>query len=209
MGNGVAMSGYAHLSSAERDAIADLKAAGSSIRAVAEALGRSASTISRELRRNALDGGAYRPRIADGSYRLRRQRRAVLERDATLAGYVVDRLAEGWTPEQIAGRLRRGIERGLRGLSTETIYDWIFRPAQKVERLWRYLPRGRGRRGRRRARVSKDRLSEKIHVSQRSDAADARAEVGHWGEARARHRSECRAERSGDLPPFAPGPRAS
>ena len=104
----------------------------------------------------------------------------MLERDAALAGFVVDRLVEGWTPEQIAGRLRRGIERGLRSLSTETIYAWIFRAAQKTEKLWRYLPRGRARRGWRRARASRDRLSEKIHVSQRSDAADARAEVGHW-----------------------------
>ena len=174
------MSGYAHLSSAERDWIADLKAAGLSLRAIAGALGRAPSTISRELRRNALDGGAYRPRIADGAYRLRRQRPALLERDTVLAGYVVDRLAEGWTPEQIAGRLRRGIERGLRTLSTETIYEWIFRPGQKTEKLWRYLPRGRARRGRRRARSSRDRLSEKVHVSQRSDAADARTEVGHW-----------------------------
>ena len=104
----------------------------------------------------------------------------MLERDAALAGFVVDRLVEGWTPEQIAGRLRRGIERGLRSLSTETIYAWIFRAAQKTEKLWRYLPLGRARRGWRRARASMDRLSEKIHVSQRSDAADARAEVGHW-----------------------------
>src|SRR5699024_12533222 len=102
------MSGYAHLSSSERDAIADLKAARSCLRTIAGALGRAPSTISRELRRNALDGGAYRPRIADGSYRFRRQRPAVLERDAALAGFVVDRLAEGWTPEQIFGR---GIER--------------------------------------------------------------------------------------------------
>jgi IS30 family transposase len=91
----------------------------------------------------------------------------VLERDPTLAGYVVDRLAEGWTPEQIAGRLRCGIERELRALSTETIHDWIFRPSQKAEKLWRHVPRGRARRGRRKARVSKDRLSEKIQVSQR------------------------------------------
>jgi len=174
------MSGYSHLTSAERDAIADLRAAGAGLRTIARELGRAASTISRELRRNALDSGVYRPRIADGSYLLRRQRPAVLERDAPLAGYVVDRLTEGWTPEQIAGRLRRGIERGLRGLSTETIYAWIFRPDQKAEKLWRYLPRGRSRRGRRRRRVSKDRLSEKIHISQRSDTADARLEVGHW-----------------------------
>jgi len=174
------MPGYTHLSSAERDRIADLRTEGLSLRAIGRELGRSASTIGRELGRNALDSGAYRPRIADGAYLLRRQRPAILERDAGLAAYVVDRLAEGWTPEQIAGRLRRGIERVLRALSAETIYAWIFRPAQKAGKLWRYLPYGRSRRGRRQARASRDRIAEKIHVSQRSEHADARTEAGHW-----------------------------
>lgn len=174
------MSGYAHLAADERDRITDLRADGLSLRAIARALGRAASTVSRELRRNALDSGAYRPRIADGAYLLRRQRAAVLERDAGLAGYVIDRLAEGWTPEQIAGRLKRGVERGLRAVSTETIYAWIYRARQKAAKLWRYLPRGKARRGRRKARVSQDKISDKIHISQRSAAADARAEAGHW-----------------------------
>ena len=47
---------------------------------------------------------------------------SLLERDGVLAAYVTDRLIESWTPEQFAGRLRRGIERGLRVLSAETIY---------------------------------------------------------------------------------------
>ena len=115
------MSGYSHLTAEERDRIADLKAAGLSLRAIARALGRAASTISRELRRNALDSGAYRPHVAEGSYLLRRQRRAALETDAKLATYVTDRLAEGWTPEQIAGRLRLGIETGLRAVCGDAL----------------------------------------------------------------------------------------
>ena len=77
----------------ERDQIAALQAEGQSVRAIAQALGRSPATISRELRRNALASGAYRPTITEGSYLLRRQRPAVLERDAPLAGYLTDRLA--------------------------------------------------------------------------------------------------------------------
>ncbi len=97
------MSGYAHLTADERDRLAGLKADGLSLRAIARALGRAASTISREFKRNALESGAYRPHVADGSYMLRRQRASVLETDKALAAYVTDRLAEGWTPEQIAG----------------------------------------------------------------------------------------------------------
>ena len=174
------MGSYRHLTAEERDRIAALQAEGQSVRAIAQALGRSPATISRELRRNALASGAYRPTIAEGSYLLRRQRPAVLERDPALADYVTDRLAEGWTPEQIAGRLKRGVERGLRYVSTETIYAWIFRPAQKTAKLWRYLPRGKAKRGRRRARDSKDRIRDKVHVSERSASAAARAEPGHW-----------------------------
>lgn len=174
------MSGYKHLGSGERDRIVQLKADGLGVRAIATEIGRAPSTVSRELRRNASDSGAYRPDFADGAYLFRRQRAAVLETDACLRQFVVDRLAEGWTPEQIAGRLKCAIERGLRAVSHETIYAFIYRSAQKADRLWRYLPRRRRKRGRLRARRSKDRITDKTHISQRSDAANDREEAGHW-----------------------------
>ena len=83
-------------------------------------MGRAPSTISRELRRNGLPNGAYRPDYADSSYIHRRQRPGVLERDGRLRDYVVARLSEGWTPEQIAGRLRAKPEKGLRHICHET-----------------------------------------------------------------------------------------
>ncbi|MEC5293302.1 helix-turn-helix domain-containing protein [Aurantimonas sp. C2-6-R+9] len=49
------MSGYSHLTAEERDRLADLRADGLSLRVIAKALGRAASTISREVRRNALE----------------------------------------------------------------------------------------------------------------------------------------------------------
>lgn len=174
------MPGYSHLAADERDRIAELKAHGLSLRAIARALGRAASTISRELRRNGLDSGAYRPHVADGAYMLRRQRAAVLETDPRLAGYVTARLSEGWTPEQIAGRLRLGIETGLRAVCAETIYGWIYRAGQKTERLWRLLTRRHARRRKANARASRDRIAEKTPLSQRPGDADARETVGHW-----------------------------
>ena len=65
------MSEYSHLTAEERVRIADLKADGLSLQAIGRSLGRAASTISRELRRNALDSGAYRPHVADGAYMAR------------------------------------------------------------------------------------------------------------------------------------------
>src|SRR5919205_3889716 len=156
-----AMSGGTHLTLGEREQLAVLKAEGLSLRAIARALGRAASTVSRELRRNALPGGGYLPVHAEGCYRERRQRRAVLERDAKLGRFVRGRLLEGWTPEQIAGWLKRGEERQLRAVSCETIYAFVHRPGQKGEKLWKLLPRGRARRGRRRARQPRTTIAER------------------------------------------------
>ena len=124
------MSGGTHLELEERERLAAPKAEGLSLRAIARALGRAASTVSRELRRNALPRCGYLPVHADGCYRERRQRPAVLERDERLGRFVRERLLEGWTPEQIAGWLKRGEERGLRPVSLETIYAFVHRPGQ-------------------------------------------------------------------------------
>jgi transposase, IS30 family len=86
------MSEYSHLSPDERDYLANLRSEGLGCNAIARRLGRSASTISRELRRNACESGSYRPHVADGGYMLRRQRACVLKADPRLAAYVTDRL---------------------------------------------------------------------------------------------------------------------
>jgi len=174
------MSDYKHLTSEERDRIAELKAEGCSQKSIAEAIGRDPSTVSRELRRNSQDSGVYRPCYADGSYLYHRQRPALLEQDAQLRTYVIDRLTEGWTPEQIAGRLKQGIEHGLQAISFETIYAWIYSKARKAEKLWRYLPRRRATRRPMKRRWAKDRITDKTHISQRSKAANTRKESGHW-----------------------------
>jgi IS30 family transposase len=138
-------------------------------------------------------------------------RPSMLETDRRLAAYVTDRLSEGWAPEQIAGRLRLGVEPGLRGLCAETIYCWIYRAGQKTAKLWRFLTRRHARRRPRHGRASRDTIADKVHISQRTAEADARETVGHWGEARARHGFERRAERSHHLqtrPPGAGAPRA-
>ena len=83
------MPGYSHLLDEERDQIAALKAAGRSIGAIAKAVGRAKSTVSRELRRNALPSGRYSPLHAAGAYQRRRRREAVLERDRRLRDFVV------------------------------------------------------------------------------------------------------------------------
>jgi len=174
------MSGGTHLELGERERLAVLKAEGLSLRTIASRLGRAASAVSRELRRNALPKGGYLPVHAEGCYLERRQRPAVLERDAKLGRFVRERLLEGWTPEQIAGWLKRGEERGLRAVSTETIYAFIHRTSQKSEKLWRLLPRGRARRGRRRARQPRSTIAGRASIHDRPEAVEGRREAGHW-----------------------------
>ena len=174
------MPGYSHLLDDERDQIAALKAAGRLIGAIAKAVGRAKSTVSRELRRNALPSGRYSPLYAAGAYQRRRRRDAVLERDRRLRDFVCDRLAEGWTPEQIAGWLKAGHECGLRALGFEAIYAFVYRAARKGEDLWRYLTRRHKRRRPRRARPSRDRIKDRASIHDRPRDVEGRATIGHW-----------------------------
>src|SRR6187399_285191 len=165
------MAGGTHLELVERERLAALEAEGLSLRAIARQLGRAASTVSRELRRNALPKGGYLPVHAEGCYLERRQR---------LGRFVRERLLEGWTPEQIAGWLGRGEERGLRPVSLETIYAFIHRPGQKGEKLWKLLPRGRARRGRTRARQPRSTIAGRRSIHDRPADVQERKEAGHW-----------------------------
>ena len=73
------MSGGTHLELEERERLAALRAEGLSLRAIARQLGRAASTVSRELWRDALPRGGYLPVHAEGCYLERRQRPSVRE----------------------------------------------------------------------------------------------------------------------------------
>ena len=104
---------HSHLSDDEREQIGLAKALGHSIGAIARAIGRPKSTISRELSRNKLPSGRYSPLHAAGAYQLRRGREALIERDRALRTFVVDRLvgsganfrlAEGRKRTSSAGR---------------------------------------------------------------------------------------------------------
>ena len=174
------MPAYSHLSDDERDQIAVLRAAGRSLGAIARHLGRAKITVSRELARNALASGGYSPLHAAGAYIWRRRRAAILEKDRNLQTFVIDRLAEGWSPEQIAGWLKSGAERDLRSIGCETIYAFIYRAAQKAAELWRYLARRRKRRRPLHARSTRDVIKDRASIHERPTAVEARDEVGHW-----------------------------
>lgn len=177
---------YDQLSAAERKAIARLRAGGRSQSQIAAALGRSASTISREVRRNsratkAWPGGYDGERAQMLSERRRRRGRGhKLARQPALRALVRDRLAMGWSPGQIAGRLT--LQHGATVISHESIYRFVyFRSAQKD--YWhRLLPRARHRRGRpgRKGGSPVKHIKHRMPVGQRPACVEDRSQPGHW-----------------------------
>jgi len=173
---------YKQLSLEERCEIARLQANGASVRQIAAALDRPPSTVSRELRRNRGREVGYKPGYAQQQTRARRWTGSRLARDPDLRGTVLAHLAQGWSPEQIAGRLAR--ERGRKVISHESIYRFIYaQMARTKDYRWRrYLPRGKSKRGFRGSRGASPAsfIEDRIPVSQRPpDAADRNA-PGHW-----------------------------
>jgi IS30 family transposase len=167
----------------ERCEIARLQADGRSIGQIAAALDRSASTISRELNRNRGREVGYKPSYAHEQTRARRWVGSRLERDPALRRAVLVRLARGWSPEQVAGRLAR--EAGRRVISYESIYRFIYAQiARTKDYHWRrLLPRGKSKRGfrGRRGGSSATFIKGRVPLSKRPLAAAGRKRNGDWG----------------------------
>jgi IS30 family transposase len=172
----------------ERIVIADRRRARVSVRTIAAELGRSPSTVSRELRRNAHPGTAdYRPHAAQDRADARRARpkigkiAACTELRAVVQGW----LGLEWSPEQISRSLRRKYaDRPEMQVSHETIYQALYVQGRGELRreLARALRTGRTyRKPRRRPDQRQPRFTTPmIMISDRPAEADDRAVPGHW-----------------------------
>lgn len=171
--------GYHQLTTRERYLIVEHKSTGMSLREIGKALCRSASTISRELKRNAdRSDGRYRVEKADSYARARRWRSRQGSRFKVQEVAQVHRLiGRKWSPEQVSGRLRK--QRSLR-VGTSTIYRWLAKDKARGGKSWlqtRQLAH-RYRKGYR-VRDLRGRMSGKKPLSERSKQANDRSEVGH------------------------------
>lgn len=151
-----------------------------STREIAFVLGRSPSTVSREVRRNAKDyDGAYRAEPAH-SYAVARRRRCRRgsQFDEQQLLLVDTLIRQEWSPQQIAGRLSK---EGQLHISHETIYRRIRRDRRRGGTLWkslRVMPKfGRKRYGR---QDSRGVLPGKRHISERPAEVEPRQVLGHW-----------------------------
>lgn len=178
------MNHHTQLSEEERDSIAFLYARGKSLRAIARVIERSVSTVSDELRRNRFKDGyvaIHAQRLADDRKRAGPAAKHVLK-SAWLEDYVLDRLRRGWSPEQIAGRLKREYPKDrTRHLHHEAIYRYIYDPDRRGETLWEYLPRKQKKRRKQHGRsVHTGHIPDRVSVHKRPAAVDDRTEFGHW-----------------------------
>jgi transposase, IS30 family len=176
-----------YLSFGEREEVAVGRARGESVRAIAARLGRSASTVSRELARNSDAGGGYRASTAHArAYdRASRPKPAKLVTNQALRERVEQDLEKKYSPEQIAGRLRQDFpdEEGM-WVSTETIYQSLYVQSRGALRreLTRCLRTGRALRvpNRQGAQRKNRVLPDMVNISERPAEAADRAVPGHW-----------------------------
>ncbi len=106
-GDDVLRGNYKQINQLERDQIAIQRSKGHSFSAIGKVLGRSGSALSREYKRNLNHKGNYL--LSEAEYKSRRRKKEAAEIGSKCEPYeenIYSRLCEGWTPEQIAGRLR-------------------------------------------------------------------------------------------------------
>jgi hypothetical protein len=147
---------YSHLTIEKRNVIYRMRSQNYSDAEIARCIGCHRGTIGRECKRNANVEGRYDP--GNAQTKANRRRRAHLRRPKTghprLMDYVANRLADLWSPEQIAGRLAHCPPPEMENLSIShtTIYRWIwsdpertrqFRPLLRVARKPRRKPYGK------------------------------------------------------------------
>lgn len=174
-----------NLTQTERQLIAKWKQQGKSNKKIGKRLGRSPSTIGRELRRNLWSKGCYEPLHAQ-SLSEKRQLRAFKAKHPLKNGqvfdYVMDKLRGGWSPEQIAGRLKKDFPQDESWhICHETIYLYIYRKDNQDKKLWEYLRRGQKKRRKKAGRkVHRSRIPDRVSIHDRPKEVVKRQVPGHW-----------------------------
>lgn len=183
------VSHYKHLSIEERESLYLGINQGKSIRAIARELGRSPSTLSRELKRGKSGHRKYRPSVAQYRYERRKSncgRKPILS-DAENLRLVQRLLCEEWSPEEIEHRLKQ--EQNPLQISYATIYRALSsglmdgKPLRYVRKSDRYLfhLRRKGKKRKKNGSVNKQgKYAIKYSISERPEAAELRSELGHW-----------------------------
>lgn len=172
------MKTYKHLSEEERNDLVVMLNRKESLRAIARALNRNPGTISREIKRN-FGRTRYRAhraleRAIDRHHNAHKKERL---KTHALRNEVERLLSIGWSPELIAGRLKK--RKDLPVISHESIYQWVY--ADKPHLIGNLVrshqtrwPKGKSKHSR------KHFIADKVPLVQRPEAANKRTQIGHW-----------------------------
>ena len=181
---------YQHLSVREREKIQEMLWSKESVRAIARELGRSSSSISREINKNILLKRRYTPRLAQQrAIEKRKERgRKLRLKGGFIRRYVIRGLKKGLSPEQIAGRL--SLEYPMLSISHEAIYQYIYSQVHRYgygsmklgyHDLRPYLKRRHKKRAKKGMRKGKRIWRPKgLSIDERPYEVTTRKTVGHW-----------------------------
>lgn len=170
--------GYHHLTRDQRCQIYILKATGKSLSEIGKLLKLHRSSISREIKRNT-GGRGYRYQQADEAARRRRSQVSQTPKKLTegLRAIIETKLKEGWSPEQISGRLNLSSPT----VSHETIYRYVWQDKRAKGNLYKYLRHG-GKRYNKRVSNKSGRgcIPDRIDIAERPAIVEEKIRIGDW-----------------------------
>lgn len=179
---------YTRLSLKERTQIESYLAIGKGVTEISKLLNRSKSTISREIKRGLSHPGdrylAEQTHMHSEIYKRLRHIGSKLRKNKSLRFYVFRRLALGWTPEQVANRIKIDYPSnvGMR-ISHESIYKFIYTEAQGKtrQRLIALLAYKRPKRmGGPKRKIYMGNIIDRVSIDERPESVESRKEAGHW-----------------------------
>lgn len=159
------------------------------IRHIAHILGRDHSVVSREIKRNKSPWFPYSAQIAQAAAdrRSTHTNKTKIKKYPLLKEYIIARLQEGWSPEQISGRLQAHPPPELRrmnlSISYEQIYQWIYSGARDEDGvyIYHYLPRRKPKRVSYHIRKAKKLpVSDRVSIHVRPKEINTKTDYGHW-----------------------------
>jgi len=172
---------HTKITPSERDKIAKWMHQKVTIREIGRRLERSPGSICDELKRNNHKEAGYvaihAQSLADKRKKEARGRHPLKSED--VFGFVHKKLRRGWSPEMIAGKLKKRSGQSI--ISHETIYRYVYDSKNTGLRLWEYLPWKRKKRKKKKGRgVQKSRIPQRVSIHERPEEINARTEFGHW-----------------------------
>jgi IS30 family transposase len=170
---------YQQITRDERYMIGRLRGQRMSLRAIAKHMGRSPSTIARELKRNRRKSGSYGAERAQEMTNVRRRKsRRKSHFSEEIRAFVISKIREEWAPEQIEMWLKKN--QGL-SIAAKTLYRWIKKDRKTGGDLYRHLRQARKQRRKAyRSKDSRGKLAGKRHISTRPVECEERLRYGHF-----------------------------